>query len=66
MNRRTVAALIALLVITDLTEGETDHVNWFVTVGGIALFMAFVGLLACLRPALRGVRIQPTEALREG
>ncbi len=25
-----------------------------------------VGVLACLMPTLRGLRIQPTEALREG
>jgi putative ABC transport system permease protein len=26
---------------------------------------ALVGVVACLRPTLRGLRIQPTEALRE-
>ena len=33
-------------------------------VAGVALAMAVVGLLACVLPAMRALRIQPTEALR--
>ena len=33
-------------------------------VGGVALAMAAVGLLGCVVPALRALRIQPTDALR--
>jgi ABC-type antimicrobial peptide transport system permease subunit len=32
----------------------------------VALLMVVVGLLAAAGPARRGLRIQPTEALREG
>jgi ABC-type lipoprotein release transport system permease subunit len=31
----------------------------------VAAFMMIVGLLAALAPARRGLRVQPTEALRE-
>jgi ABC-type lipoprotein release transport system permease subunit len=31
----------------------------------VALFMMAVGFLAALGPARRGLRIEPTEALRE-
>jgi ABC-type antimicrobial peptide transport system permease subunit len=33
-------------------------------VPGIAAFMMVVGLLAAAGPARRGLRVQPTEALR--
>jgi ABC-type lipoprotein release transport system permease subunit len=32
----------------------------------IAGFVLLVGMLACLGPALRALRIRPVEALREG
>ena len=32
----------------------------------VAVFMAIVGMLACAVPARRALRVQPTEALREG
>jgi ABC-type lipoprotein release transport system permease subunit len=33
---------------------------------GVALVMAGLGLLAAIGPARRGLRIHPSEALREG
>ena len=39
--------------------------NAAVVVPVVALFMMAVGFLATLGPALRGLRIEPTEALRE-
>lgn len=38
--------------------------NWPVTVGLIALFVIVVGMLACLKPTLRALRIRPMEALK--
>lgn len=35
-------------------------------VAGVAVAVTIFGALACLAPTLRGLRIQPTEALREG
>ena len=34
--------------------------------GITSIIMAVVGVLACAAPARRALRIQPTEALREG
>jgi ABC-type antimicrobial peptide transport system permease subunit len=33
---------------------------------GVVLLMTVVGLLAALGPARQGLRVQPTEALRDG
>jgi ABC-type lipoprotein release transport system permease subunit len=39
--------------------------QWAVLLPIVSVFMMSVGLLAALGPARRGLRIQPTEALRE-
>ncbi len=36
------------------------------TLAACSAFMLLVGMTACLEPTLRGLRIQPVEALREG
>jgi putative ABC transport system permease protein len=38
--------------------------NWPVTVAVIALAVMVVGMLACVKPTLRAIRIRPMEALR--
>ena len=55
-----------------LDAGQGFHAQRFRKQGGyarllpvIALLMLSVGMLAALGPARRGLRIQPTEALRE-
>jgi predicted permease len=40
--------------------------HWPVTVGLITLFVMVVGLLACVRPTLRVLRIRPVEVLKAG
>ena len=40
--------------------------NMALVVAGVVAGTVTVGVLACLAPTLRGLRIQPTEALREG
>ena len=45
----------------DLVEGNEAVILPFV----VALFMIAVGFLAALGPARRGLRIQPTEVLRD-
>jgi hypothetical protein len=45
----------------DLTRGA----NWPVIIAGIAGLMITVGMLACLAPTIRGLRIRPIEALKE-
>ena len=60
------AALSAgVLSLLGSTEGSALRTtNWPVSVSLLALLMVAVGLLACLRPTLRLVRIQPLEALK--
>jgi len=38
--------------------------QWAMLLPVVSVFMVSVGLLAALGPARRGLRIQPTEALR--
>jgi ABC-type lipoprotein release transport system permease subunit len=38
--------------------------NWPLTVAVIALCVTGVGMLACVKPTLRAIRIRPMEALR--
>jgi predicted permease len=57
---------LAYWIASDLLEGEsTTGVPLQVMVAGFAALMLGIGLLACLVPTLRGLRIRPVEALRE-
>jgi hypothetical protein len=38
---------------------------WPALLAGVAALMVVVGLLSCVGPALGGLRIQPTEALKQ-
>jgi predicted permease len=54
-------------LITQL-EGdvETRGTNWALMLSVIAAFVLLVGMLACVAPTLRGLRIRPVEALKQG
>jgi putative ABC transport system permease protein len=56
--------LLAALVLERWSDGEMMGGSPLVYVPGIAAFMLVVGLLAAAGPARRGLRVQPTEALR--
>jgi putative ABC transport system permease protein len=56
-----VAALLEGLTGNELMDGKGA-----VILPAVSVFMLLVGLLAAVGPARRGLRIQPTEALREG
>ena len=45
-------------------RGDWGGRHSFDTLGGVALLMIVIGILAALRPAIGALRIQPTEALR--
>ncbi len=59
-----VFAAYILAVIAQFPEMRPQ--NMPLLVAGVAAGTVLVGMLACLVPTLRGLRIQPTEALREG
>jgi predicted permease len=57
---------VAAAAIDRLAGGQLMNGQGLVVLPGVAALMAAVGLLAVVAPARRGLRIQPTEALREG
>jgi putative ABC transport system permease protein len=57
--------LVAAVLLEVLMEGETLRGNGAVVLPLVMAFTLVVGLLAALGPARRGLRIQPTEALRD-
>jgi predicted permease len=54
----------AATLVEGITDGGLMKGRGAVILPALALVMAVVGLLAALGPARRGLRIQPTEALR--
>jgi putative ABC transport system permease protein len=54
----------AATLLEEITDGGLMKGRGAVILPALALVMAVVGLLAALGPARRGLRIQPTEALR--
>jgi hypothetical protein len=57
----TVAAVVFGVVETDNQIAR----DWPALLAGVATLMLVVGLFSCVVPVLRGLRIQPTEALRQ-
>jgi hypothetical protein len=63
----TALSLVALLAtwIDRALDGSFMGGQWAVLLPIVSVYMMSVGLLAALGPAGRGLRIQPTEVLRE-
>ena len=59
-----VGASVAL-TLDRLTHGDVMSGNAPIVLPIVTVFIAAVGLLAALGPARQGLRIQPTDALRE-
>jgi putative ABC transport system permease protein len=59
-----VLGIVMVLMIDLVSEGELLGSSGHATVPATALVMTIVGLFATIGPARRGLRIQPTEALR--
>jgi putative ABC transport system permease protein len=60
-----VAGSSVAFAVNSLTDGELTGEVGPILLPIVAALMMFVGLLAAIVPARRGLRIQPTEALRE-
>jgi ABC-type antimicrobial peptide transport system permease subunit len=59
-------ALGAWLISEVSGDESTRGANWPLMLATIAVFVLLVGMLACVAPTLRGLRIRPVEALKEG
>ena len=59
------AGLLGAIGLEELLEGEMFQGQGAVIVPLVILVMTIVGVLAALGPARQGLRIQPTEALRD-
>jgi ABC-type lipoprotein release transport system permease subunit len=57
--------LIAIALLDVASGGDLLGGRQVILLTTISVLMAGTGLLAALGPARRGLRIQPTEALRE-
>jgi ABC-type antimicrobial peptide transport system permease subunit len=57
---------VGLGLLYALREANIPGPNPALTLAVCSGFMLLVGMLACLEPTLRGLRIQPVEALNEG
>ena len=57
--------MMAAVGVEQLSGGEMLHGNARIILPLVAVGMTLIGLLAAMGPARRGLRIQPTDALRE-
>jgi hypothetical protein len=64
----TVAGIgVGVWFVTRVVDNRTDYaIDPALILAACAAFMFAVGMLACLGPTLRGLRIRPVEALKEG
>jgi hypothetical protein len=62
----TVGVAVGVRLISMLSDESTWGGNWQLMMAAIAGFVMLVGMLACLAPTRRALRIRPVEALREG
>lgn len=64
-SRGAIVGLGWAVMLEAALDGEMFQGHGAVIVPLVAVFMTTVGLLAALGPARHGLRIHPTEALRE-
>ncbi len=62
----SIGAVLSAAMLSELADYNTilRTADWPVTVGLIALFVILVGMLACVKPTFRALRIRPVEALK--
>lgn len=58
-------AAIAVLIIPEILSSFTMADNWRQMLAAVSFAMLLIGLLACVVPTRRALRIQPVEALKE-
>jgi predicted permease len=64
----TIGAALSALMLSEAAGFNSPLLNtsnWPRTVGMIAAFVVVVGMLACVKPTLRAIRIQPAETLKD-
>lgn len=61
-----VGAVMGGLLMYAVREADIPGPDPLLTVAACSGIMMVVGMLACLQPTLRGLRIEPVEALKEG
>jgi ABC-type antimicrobial peptide transport system permease subunit len=68
VHRRCVVlgAGLALLIVPEVLNSSTITGNWRQMLIGVSTTITAIGLLACVVPTCRALRIQPVEALKEG
>jgi hypothetical protein len=62
----TLGVAVGIRLISMLSDDTMRGANWPLMMVGIAGFVLLIGMLACLAPTLRALRIRPVEALKEG
>ena len=62
----TGGAALGAVLLYSLREADIPGPDPVLTLVACSAFMLLVGLLACLEPTLRALRIEPVEALNEG
>jgi putative ABC transport system permease protein len=56
---------LAVLIVPEVLNSSTITGNWRQILIAVSTAMTAIGLLACVAPARRALRIQPVEALKE-
>ena len=56
---------LALLIVPEVLDDSIQAVNWRLMLAGVSTAMLMIGLLACVVPMRRALRIEPVQALKE-
>ena len=60
-----IGASLGALIVPELLDDTIQSVNWPLMLVAVSAAMIAIGLLACVVPTRRALRIQPVQALKE-